>query len=109
MSLDVYLEDDEGKELHWGNITHNLNTMAQHAGLYEPLWRPETLTVGTPKGDDLIIPLSEGLKRLKSNPNHFKQFNAENGWGVYDNLVVFVERYLDKCREHPNAFVRISR
>ncbi len=43
MSLDVHLEDENGNDLYWRNITHNLTTMASTAGLYECLWRPEEL------------------------------------------------------------------
>jgi hypothetical protein len=32
----------------------------------------------------LIEPLKEGLHRLKSNPNKYKEFNPDNGWGDYE-------------------------
>ena len=59
MSLDVYLYeiakpdpgmvvchycgrgDSPGREIYSRNITHNLNDMAEAAGLYEALWRPD--------------------------------------------------------------------
>jgi hypothetical protein len=28
MSLDVHLEDENGRDLYWGNVTHNLTKMA---------------------------------------------------------------------------------
>lgn len=62
MSLDVYLRLDNGNEVYDANITHNLNTMAEEAGIYKHLWRPEEL--GITKAKDLIEPLAEGLAKM---------------------------------------------
>ena len=113
MSLDFYLEvevDTGGKEPHKvelfsSNITHNLNKMAEEAGIYMHLWRPNELWEN-PTGADLISSLEEGLTNLKSNPEHFKQFDASNGWGTYKDFVPFVEKVLSACKEHPKASVR---
>lgn len=125
MSLDVYLEgepeesicrcaecDHEHKrtitpELYSANITHNLNTMAENAGIYKHLWRPDE--IGISRAVELIAPLAEGLARLKAAPSHFKQWDAPNGWGLYEHFVPFVEKYLAACREHPQALVRVWR
>lgn len=89
------------------NITHNLGKMARSAGVYEALWRPEE--VGIAKAEQLIAPLEDGLARLKADPEHFKQHNPENGWGNYEGLVGFIEEYLAKARQHPEARVSVSR
>ena len=111
MSLDVYLQDPtatyETNDLYWANITHNLNTMANKAGIYEALWRPEE--IGKTKAGELIEILEKGLIKLKSRPEYFKQFNASNGWGMYEHFVPFVEEYLNACKEYPEAIIRISR
>lgn len=70
MSLDVYLtgatttkpcvcpqcdnahEYESVEQLYWANITHNLNSMAGAAGIYQHLWRPEE--VGVTKARQLI-------------------------------------------------------
>lgn len=140
MSLDVYLlrertiTYDDGTEpkneteiLYDSNITHNLNLMAEKAGLYEALWRPYQLkeTYNIPEGDDVgefnfeeenmviaseLVPVIEkGLKDLKDRPEYFKEFNPENGWGSYDSLLRFTEKYLEACKEYPNAKVEVSR
>lgn len=98
---------DEPTEIYWSNITHNLGKMAHEAYIYEHLWRPEE--VGVTKAKQLIRPLEEGLAFLKREPEHFSQFNAPNGWGKYENFVPFVEKYLEACRENPDATVRVSR
>lgn len=89
------------------NITHNLNTMAGEAGLYECLWRPDE--IGITKAEQLIEPLSKGLALLESDPERFKAFNPYNGWGDYAGLCAFVSAYLDACREYPDAEVSASR
>ena len=108
MSLDVTLKSDTtGDELYWANITHNLNTMAIEAGIYKELWRPEEL--GIKLAGQLIEPLSLGLKRLEEEPERYKKFNPENGWGSYEGLIAFVSRYLRACIKNPEAEVSISR
>ena len=56
MSLDVYLMEMRPVEVFERNITHNLARMADAAGLYTPLWRPELLQAT--KASELIGPLS---------------------------------------------------
>ena len=111
MSLDVYLkykvEINKQIEAYTANITHNLGEMAEKAGIYYHLWRPEEIGIATAK--ELIEPLVEGLKKLKDNPAYYKQFNSPNGWGVYENFVPFVEKYLEACKEYPNSIIEVSR
>jgi hypothetical protein len=45
MSLDVHLEDENGNDLYWRNITHNLNKMAGTAGIYEACGVPKRLAL----------------------------------------------------------------
>lgn len=100
--------DDPGdtEEVYSANITHNLGRMAREAGIYEHLWHPEVL--GITKAVDLIGSIERGLSDLKSNPGYYKEFNASNGWGTYDNFVPFVENYLDALKRWPEANVRTS-
>lgn len=110
VSLDVWLQvavDTGGPTLFEANITHNLNKMAEAAGIYNQLWRPEE--IGIYEAAYLIKPLEEGLSLLLSNPEYFKTFDAPNKWGVYDDFVPWIERYLDACRKHPAAHVHVSR
>ena len=107
MSLDVYLEELQPVSVFDANITHNLNTMADAAGIYKHLWRPDE--IGVTKAHELIGPLREGLSRLTADPGFFSGFNPENGWGSYSGLVKFVESYLEACEAHPQADVRVSR
>lgn len=103
----VTAECDVNTRVYSANITHNLNKMADAAGIYKHLWRPDEIGVKT--AAELIEPLTEGLARLKADQTHFEQFNARNGWGLYKHFVPFVEQYLEACREHPHALVSVSR
>ena len=138
MSLDVSLytstkcphcgELIKGKyEEYSANITHNLGTMAEKAGIYEALWRPHRLkeNYDIPENNneaewefeeknitfakDIIEILEKGLNDLKERPKYFKQFDSPNGWGLYIHFVPFVEKYLKACKEHPDAKIEISR
>lgn len=107
MSLDVYLTVVKPTEVYSANITHNLGEMAQEAGIYQHLWRPEELNIT--KASQLIEPLRAGLALMKSDPERFEAFNATNGWGLYKNFVTWIERYLAACEANPDASVEISR
>lgn len=108
------------------NITHNLTEMANACGLYEPLWRPHLLKsnwIATENYDEeykfeadnpseaweIISKLKEGIEELKSNPEKYKKYNPDNGWGNYESLLKFAEEYLKACENYPNAIIGVSR
>ena len=97
----------ERRSIYSANITHNLGRMAEEAGIYQHLWRPEEIGITT--AGELIEPLERGLTLLKERPEHFEQFNSPNGWGLYENFVPFVEAYLEACLENPDAVISVSR
>lgn len=107
MSLDVYLTGAIGKEIYSANITHNLTRMAEAAGIYDALWRPDE--IGINKASQLVEPLRLGLERLEADPAKFETYNAQNGWGLYKNFVPFVRNYLEACENSPDANVCVSR
>lgn len=103
MSLDVTLVGGDFD----GNITHNLGKMADAAGIYKHIWRPEEIEIT--KAGQLIQPLTEGLVKLADNPEYYMQFNALNGWGKYSDLVSFVSNYLADCARYPDATIHVWR
>lgn len=107
MSLDVYLNAVRRTEVYAANITHNLNAMADAAGIYKHLWRPEEIEIT--KAEQLIEPLRAGLALLRSDPQRFKAHNPPNGWGDYDGFVQWVAEYLAACEANPDAEVAVSR
>lgn len=114
MSLDVYLNgaacsacNREGESFFSANITHNLNRMADEAGIYQVVWRPEENGITT--ASQLIEPLRAGIAAMKADRPRFEAFNASNGWGLYEHFLPWLERYLEACEEHPTALVSASR
>jgi hypothetical protein len=103
----IIVQEGESSVVYWGNITHNLNKMAEEAGIYHYLWRPDIMMIST--AGELIEPLHIGLTLLQGQPDRFKAFNPENGWGDYDGLVRFVSDYLSACEKYPMAKVSVSR
>lgn len=122
MSLDFYLksEHEEDKEcfecgstyktretLFSRNITHNLGEMANKAGIYKALWRPEEIKCK--KAKDIIKILEKGIDDLEKRPEYFKQFDPSNGWGDYDGLLSFAKDVLKNCKAYPKSIIGISR
>lgn len=104
MSLDFELIYE--RKVHDSNITHNLTEMADAAGIYKCLWRPEENYYF--RAEDIIEPLREGLKKLKADPEYFKKFDSPNGWGTYEHFVPFVEEILNSCILFPDAKIVTS-
>lgn len=107
MSLDVSLMKTMPAEVFTANVTHNLAEMADKAGIYKHLWRPEEL--GITHARELIDPLCEGLKKMKADPDGFRELNPPNGWGSYDRFVPWIEEYISACEKNPDAEISISR
>lgn len=89
------------------NITHNLGKMADLAGVYKALWRPEEIDVT--HAFQLISLLEQGLKFLIENEIECQKVAPSNGWGTYPGLVRFVTEYLDACQKYPQAVISVSR
>jgi len=107
MSLDVELRVMKPVAVFDYNITHNLGDMADKAGVYFALWRPEEL--GLKKAFELVPYLKVGLERLKAQPEVFRKMDPSNLWGNYDDLVEFIEKYIKACLDSPDADIWVSR
>lgn len=114
MSLDVDLMVMQPVSIYHGNITHNLGKMAgavelsNGMTLYHVLWRPDEQE-GLKYAKDISELLDEGWNILLSDPERFKQFNPENGWGSYDTLIHFVYNYRNACWDNPDAELSVCR
>jgi hypothetical protein len=106
MSLDFHLKRTQPTVVFDRNITHNLNTMAGEAGIYEVLWHPNEN--GYIKAEQIIPILKEGLEKMKRDPDFFKKFDSPNGWGLYIHFVPFVEAVLEACEAYPDADIGVS-
>ena len=104
MSLDFMLFIGD-KEVFSRNITHNLNKMADAAGIYKALWHP--YEIGS-KAADLIEPLSKGLIELVTHRKKYEAFNSPSGWGMYEHFVPFITAVLTACADYPEATIVAS-
>ena len=100
-------QETETGEVYCANITHNLNSLAKAVEIYYHIWRPEE--IGITKASEIIEPLKAGIEKMKAEPEKYKKFSAENGWGTYEQFVPWVERYLNACIEYPDAEIEVSR
>jgi hypothetical protein len=113
MSLDVDLMVVQPTSVYSDNITHNLGKMASEVKLsngltlYDVLWRPDEH--GLVLAKDISELLDEGWNILLSEPDYFKTFNPDNGWGSYEGLIDFVYKYRNACWDNPDAELSISR
>jgi len=119
MSLDVDLMVVQPVSVFSQNITHNLGKMAREVkyglewagvadlSLYDVLWRPDEH--GFVYAREIADLLDIGWNILLSDPERFKQFNPENGWGSYEGLCDFVYEYRNACWDNPESVFRISR
>jgi len=113
MSLTVSLMVPQPVSVYDNNITHNLSKMASEVKLsngltlYDVLWRPDEHELEL--AEDIAELLDEGWNILVSEPDRFRQFNPENGWGNYDNLCTFVYEYRNACWEEPDATIEVCR
>ena len=107
-------QEYENNEFWHGNITHNLGRMAEKVSikiangpeysLYQLLWRPEeTGLLGN--NQELTFNYAEhvfrALEILKENPDYYKKYNPENGWGDYDVLVSFTTDFVNTIGHIP--------
>jgi hypothetical protein len=92
------------EEFFSSNITHNLGAMFEEAGAYQILWRGEGMTAR-----DASPVLEEAFKLMLADPDRFMAFDAENGWGVYENAIRFLKGVIEACREYPGATIACDR
>jgi hypothetical protein len=126
VSYDMVNFHEEKEQVYTANITHNLNVMAEQAGIYKALWRPYQLHKDyvhcedykiemsfedsvTIIASDIIDFIEQGLDLLKNRPDFFSKFDSPNGWGKYVNFVPFVEKYLNALKQYPNSIVIVDR
>ena len=97
----------DGDEVYEANITHNLTRMAAEAGIYKVVWRPEEVDIT--EAGQLIEPLTKGIEQMRAEPERFRAHDSPNGWGLYEQFLPWLERYLAACKNNPKARVYASR
>lgn len=110
---DIQEIEIETTEFWHGNITHNLAKMAReckiecdpkHEGLslYDLLWRDEYPWEFCHL--EYTQCLMACLVCLTDEPERFKQYNPENGWGDYEQLVEFTKSFIHALVDEPEEY-----
>ena len=107
MSLDIDLMAYRYTNVGNINITHNLGKIAEEAGIYKLLWRPEE--IGIKKAKELIKPLEKAIDEMVDDPDRFKKHNPPNGWGTYEGFLCQLRDLIKMCIANPDADILISR
>ena len=113
---DIEEKTYEDNEYFHINLTHNLTKMARQCSiigtcnynsdsgtltLYDLLWHPkDNLGIEVPN-EDYLQDVLQCCRKLREYPSFFKQYNPENGWGTYEQL-------LNRTREYAKALLSIS-
>jgi hypothetical protein len=115
MSADIWLEDEQGRELDFGeedaplirapssvgnnhfNLTYNLSPMLKAAGM--PAWR-ELIGMPTPAAEAIWMIVVDALI---ADPVRFKAMNPANGWGSYNDAVRVLSELVAACHAYPEA------
>jgi hypothetical protein len=115
VSLDFYIQNSKCEHcgrgpdtLFHGNITHNLNYMAEAVNLYDVLWHPEKISEVV-LAKDIMPRLESALRLLKEYPESYNEFEPGNGWGSYESFVEFVENVLEACLKYPDGTIVVYR
>jgi hypothetical protein len=107
MSLDISLSKVMEVEIFSSNITHNLTNMAEVAGIYKAVWRPEEEGIKTAR--QLIPILETGIESMLADPDKYKKYDAPNGWGTYHQFIPWLKELLAACKANPDATIEVSR
>lgn len=114
---DIQETISETEEYFHINITHNLTEMAgecvikgtcsskkSHITLYDLMWHPEeNLGIVFPTLS-YLLDLETCYDRLFHNPDFFKKYNPDNGWGTYEGLVDKTKAFVDALHSISSEF-----
>jgi len=103
MSWNIKVQPEiEPHTTHEDNITYNLGKMLRRAGFDPNLHDGVTVKV--------LRPITQGAwQSLYENPEHYKQFEPESGFGTRTDALMFMARLSDYMRNAPDDYVmRVS-
>lgn len=110
MSYDIYIEADLG-----GDEPVDLGFDFNYTSNVAPMWRqamPDTNGLAGFHGmlaSEAAVVLEEGIRKMDADPDSYRVFNPENGWGDFEGQRRMLGEILDALKKAPQAKVRISR
>ena len=89
----------------WRNYTSNVSRMWSDAiGIDYSL---ADLIRDNPRPSDLLPYLERGVEAMKADPEKYRAWNPENGWGDYEGALAYLEWMAQGCRDYPGAVVDV--
>lgn len=102
MSLDISLTAKVETTVVNKNITHNLGKMWKEAGVYDALYNSKGKMA-----KEVLPTLENGLQEMIAEPERFKQFEASNGWGMYEDAVSWLSDLIVQFKQYPEGIIDI--
>lgn len=96
MSYDIYIDKD------WVNHTYNGCEAVENIIGFTPK------KFNGMKADEVADLCLVVYASLKNNPDKYKKYMSNNGWGTIDSWKHFMLDIIDICNNHPNAIVKVS-
>jgi len=106
MSYDVFfIVQVDGKDYECFDTNHTSNTSAMMASV-----------MGSYIGDFNNIPanlaepyLKEGVYELENNPEKYRKYEPENGWGTVESTLKVLKEMHVQCQITPQAIIKVWR
>ena len=106
MSWDINLNarTECGQLVHvdWKNYTSNVAQM-----YFDALGGDGIRQFAGMKAKDAIPILREGVRKMRENPEKYKDMNPSNGWGDYEGALELLEWMLEKCEKYPSIEISV--
>lgn len=90
-----------------GNYTYNVNEMFMNALDKDDYTSFQDYFDGM-RCEFALEDINLMIARMRDNPDYFKKFNPENGFGDYSGALEFLSMIRDSCYNHLDGFLRIE-
>lgn len=104
MSIENYGPRVISGDVYSESISANLTAIAVAVGIERHLWSPAS--VGITRADEMVPALTEAIAKLKADPDQFFKYDAPQRWGIYEQFLAYLERYLAQCKRYPTMDIR---
>lgn len=95
--------------IHNYNYTYNIYDMFKEAASKSELDSITSIKVldGYPCAEVAGI-LKDIITEMRSDPEHYKTFNPENGWGSYQSFISVLQSIYEDCLDHPDCEFEVT-
>jgi len=110
MSYDIDLINpaDSSHRYEVGNYTSNVSQMWSHAFQQSGAESELLSDLDGKLGKEAAPELAKALGHMAQHPEQYEPMEPSNGWGDYEGALVFMVRFLQQCRYHPDFKVQMN-